>query len=92
MDYRITCEAIEVDNEIGVCLGSAKCKVGEKYIIGSRTPEPIGMCGRAFQAILTISFAMRFTDNLVFEKEGGYYDVICPDGHVTYRLSRYLGD
>jgi len=87
-DYKITCEAVKVNSNSNVCPGSAKCRLGEKYIIGPRTPEPAGMCCRAFHAVHPIAFSMRFNDRMVFEKEEGYYDVICPDGYVTYRLSR----
>jgi hypothetical protein len=46
------------------------------------------MCGRAFHAIHPIAFSMRFSERLPFEKEEGQYDVVCPDGFVTYRVSK----
>jgi len=87
--YKIRCEAISVSTETHFCPGSAKCKQGEVYTMGARTPEPEGMCGRAFHAIHPIAFSMRFSDRLPFEKGEGHYDVVCPDGFVTYRLSRF---
>jgi len=84
----IRCEAIKVSTQTQCCPGSARCKLGEVYIFGARTPEPQGMCGRAFHAIHPIALAMRFSERLPFEKQEGHYDVVCPDGFVTYRLSR----
>jgi uncharacterized repeat protein (TIGR04076 family) len=86
--YKIKCEAIKVSTGNHICPGSAKCKQGEVYTLGARTPEPVGMCGRAFHVIHPVAFAMRFSENLPFEKQKGYYDIVCPDGFVTYRLSR----
>lgn len=86
--HKIRCEAIAVSTETHFCPGAARCRLGEVYMFGARTPETRGMCGRAFHAIHPIAFSMRFSDKLPFEKEEGYYDVICPDGFVTYRLSR----
>lgn len=86
--YKIMCEAISVSTETLYCPGSARCKQGEVYMMGARTPEPKGMCGRAFHAVHPIAFSMRYCDKLPFEDEKGYYDVVCPDGFVTYRVSR----
>lgn len=88
LNFTIKCEAVKVATATGTCPGSAKCKIGETYILGPRTPEPQGMCGRAFHAIHPMSFAMRFTEKLRWEKADGYVDVTCPDGYVVYRLSR----
>ncbi len=87
-DYKIKCEVIQVKTESGVCIGSAKCRLGEIYILTARTPEPVGMCGRAFAAIHPMAFAMRWSEQMMWEKKD-YVDVSCPDGGcVTYRLSR----
>lgn len=45
------------------------------------------MCGRAFAAIHPMAFAMRWSEKMDWEKLD-YIDVTCPDGFVTYRLSR----
>jgi uncharacterized repeat protein (TIGR04076 family) len=89
--YEIRCEAIKVSTETHICPGSAKCKQGEVFTMGARTPEPEGMCGRAFHAVHPIAFSMRFSNRLPFEKEEGHYDVVCPDGFVTYQLPRING-
>jgi uncharacterized repeat protein (TIGR04076 family) len=86
-NYDVKCEAIEVRTETGVCLGSAKCKKGETYILTARTPGPIGMCSSSFTAINQMVFALRWTEQMGFEKSD-YIDLHCPDGCVTYRLSR----
>jgi uncharacterized repeat protein (TIGR04076 family) len=86
-NYKIRCEVVKVNTETGCCPGSAKCKIGEVYNIGPRTPEP-GMCGRAFHSIHPMALAMRFTDSMFWEKPDGNVEVTCPDGFVVYRLSR----
>ena len=86
-NYKIKCEAIEVRGESGTCPGSAKCQQGETYILTARTPEPHGMCGRAFAALHPMAFAMRWSEKMEWEK-AHHIDVTCPDGFVTYRLSR----
>lgn len=86
--YTIRCEAIKVSTKTLCCPGSAKCRQGEVYTMGARTPEQNGMCCRAFHAVHPVALAMRFSERLPFEKKDGYYDVVCPDGFVTYRLSR----
>ena len=86
-NYKIKCEAVDVRSESGTCSGSAKCKKGEIYILTARTPEPGGMCGRAFAAVHPTAFAMRWSEKMDWEK-AEHVEVICPDGAVTYRLSR----
>jgi len=86
-NYKIKCEAIQVKTDIGYCPGSAKCREGETYTIGPRTPSP-GMCCRAFSAIHPMALAMRFSDTMLCEKTPGQVEVTCPDGFVVFRLSR----
>jgi uncharacterized repeat protein (TIGR04076 family) len=86
-NYKIKCEAVEVRGKSSICPGSAKCRKGETYIITARTPEPGGMCGRAFAAVLPKAFAMQWSEKMGWEK-ADYANVICPDGFVTFRLSR----
>ena len=85
-DYKIKCTVKEISNNGECCIGSAKVRLGEEYIIGTRTPNN-GMCGRAFHAIHPMALAMRFTERMSWEKED-YIDVICPDACVKYRLTR----
>ena len=86
-NYKIQCVAIEVKTESEICPGSANCKKNETCILTARTPEPKGMCGRAFAAIHPMAFAMRWTEMMIWEKND-YIDIVCPDGFVTYRLTR----
>jgi uncharacterized repeat protein (TIGR04076 family) len=85
--FEIRCEAAVVRSDVGVCPGSAKCRQGECYTLGARTPEPQGMCQRAFHSLHPVAFAMRWSDTMPWEKSE-FVDVVCPDGFVTYRLSR----
>jgi len=88
-NFKIKCEAIKVATDTGFCPGSAKCGVGEVYILGARTPEP-GMCGRSFHTIHPMALAMQFTDKLLLEKPDGHVEVSCPGGFVVYQLSRII--
>jgi uncharacterized repeat protein (TIGR04076 family) len=90
-NYRIRAEVVKVATDTGYCPGSAKCRMGETFVIGPRTPEP-GMCGRSFHAIHPMAFAMRFNDKMYWEKPDGPVEVTCPDGFVVYRLSRITKD
>jgi len=46
------------------------------------------MCCRAFAAVYPSSIAMRFSEKCVWQDDEEYIDVKCPDGFVTYRLTR----
>jgi len=59
VNYEIECESIDVRSESGIYPGSAKCRKRETYVLTTRTPEPGGMCGRAFAAVHPMAFAMR---------------------------------
>ena len=85
--FEIKCEVTEVRTNGEVCPGSAKCRKGEIYMLGSRTPGQEGMCQRAFHSLHPMAFAMRWTEKMDWEKED-FVEVVCPDGFVTYRLSR----
>jgi len=85
--FDVQCEVAEVRTEVGVCPGSAKVRKGESYVLGARTPEPRGMCQRAMHSLHPVAFAMRWTDKMQWEKTE-FVDIVCPDGFVTYRLSR----
>jgi len=86
-NYKIKCVAVDVRTESGICPGSAKSQRGETYTLTARTPEPTGMCGRAFAALHATAFALRWTENMAWEK-ADHVDVACPDGSVTFRLTR----
>lgn len=81
-DFEVELEVIRVDNQ------NTKCqKEGDKFIIGKRTPP--GMCCRAFHTVFSNIVALRFSNQCAWEKNGAW-DVICPDGFVTYRLKRIV--
>ena len=85
--FTIKCEIVKIATNSGICSGPAKCQMGETYILTARTPEPTGMCGRSFATIHPMAYAMRWSEKMDFEKND-FVDIICPDGSVTYRLSR----
>lgn len=84
---QIKCEVIKVNTENSICPGLAKTELGEKFIIGTRTPESKGICCQAFSALASMRLTMSYTNKLDWEKND-YFDVVCPHGFVTYRLSR----
>jgi uncharacterized repeat protein (TIGR04076 family) len=83
----IKCEAVKVSTNSGICPGVAKTEQGEVFIIGSRTPDSKGICCQAFSAISPMKLAMSLTDKMEWEAKE-YFDVLCPHGFVTFRLSR----
>ncbi len=80
-NYKIKCEVIDILRNEFNC-----SKVGQTFIIGTRTPE--GMCAKAFAAVYPTALAMRFSEKIAWEKNQEYIDVICPDQDVVYRLTR----
>lgn len=86
----IKCQAIAVNTDSGVCPGIAETKRGEVFVIGGRTPQPDGICSQAFSAIASMRLAMSLTDKTDWETKD-YFDIVCPHGFVTYRLSRIKG-
>lgn len=87
INNKIKCEAVKVDTETGICPGMAKTKLGETAIIGARTPATPGICCQAFSSLASMKLAMMYTDKMSWEKND-YFDITCPHGHVTFRLSR----
>lgn len=87
---QIKCEAVAVNTETGICPGLAKTEKGETFIIGPRTPAANGICCQAFSAIAPMKLAMAYTEKMEWEKKD-YFDITCPHGIVTYRLSRIAG-
>jgi hypothetical protein len=86
MPSRIRCEAMTVRTDTGICPGMAKTRKGEIYEIGNRTPEPEGMCCQAFGALHAVRTAMAVT--LKGSDVRDPFDITCPHGAVTFRLSR----
>ncbi len=89
-NYKIRCEVIGITENRTKCPGSAQTRNDEVFIIGPRTPQTPGMCGRAFSAIHPMALAMRFSEKMFWENEQGMVEVTCPDGYVRYRLSRIV--
>jgi uncharacterized repeat protein (TIGR04076 family) len=85
--YQIKVEAVEVRTDSGLCPGMAKIRQGETFSLGARTPEGTGICANAFGAIYPMALAMRLTDKMEWETKD-YFDIMCPHGGVTYRISR----
>ena len=86
----VRCEAIAVNTESGTCPGVAKTERGEVFIIGARTPGSKGICCQAFSSISSMKLAMSLTEKMSWETKE-YFDIVCPHGFVTYRLSRLKG-
>ena len=84
---KIKCEAVKINTESGICSGLAETAQGETFIIGARTPDAKGICCQALSAISSMRLVMSFTDKLSWETKE-YFDITCPHGVVTYRLSR----
>lgn len=85
----IKCEAIAVNTESGICPGHASMMRGEVFIIGARTPDSKGICCQAFSSISSMKLAMSLTDKMSWETKE-CFDMVCPHGFVTYRLSRLM--
>lgn len=83
----VKCEVIKVNTDSGICPGIAKTEIGEVFTIGARTPASKGICCQAFTSLAPMKLAMMYTDKMEWEKQD-YFDIICPHGFVTYRLSR----
>jgi uncharacterized repeat protein (TIGR04076 family) len=83
----VKCEAIAVNTESGICPGVAKTERGEVFIIGARTPTSRGICCQAWSAISPMKLALSLTEKMDWETKE-YFDIVCPHGVVTYRLSR----
>jgi hypothetical protein len=84
---QIRCEAVKVNTDNGICPGIAKTEQGEVFGIGARTPALKGICCQAFSTIAPMKLALMYTDKMSWEKND-YFDITCPHGFVTYRLSR----
>lgn len=84
---KVKCEVVKVNTESGVCPGMAETRLGEIFTIGPRTPAARGICSQAFSAIAPMRLVMTYTNKMYWEKNE-YFDVTCPHGVVTYRLSR----
>lgn len=80
-NYQIKCEIVRILANTFQC-----SRVGQTFMLGSRTPD--GMCARAYAAIYPVALAMRFSEEIAWERGLGYLEVTCPDNDVVYRLTR----
>lgn len=87
-DWKIVCELVEIEGGAACCPGSAKTRKGQRFLLGAKTPEPEGLCARAFLSIYPVALAMRFSDEIPWERGQGFFDVKCPDGKALFRISR----
>ena len=85
--HAIRCEAVEVRTDTGVCPGVAQTERGEVSVIGPRTPESKGICCQAFAAMGPMKLVMATAEGMEWQKKGSF-DITCPHGHVTFRLTR----
>jgi hypothetical protein len=83
----ISCKAVEVRTDSGLCVGLARTRQGEECIIDGRTPEAKGICSNAFCSLANTAFIMMVTEKTPGEQDG-YIDRVCPHGVVTFRISR----
>lgn len=86
-DYKINCEVVKISTGEELCPGLAKMELGEISVIGVRTPEGKGICSTALTAIQPWAHSMRLTEKMGWEKQD-HFDITCPHGKTTFRLSR----
>ncbi len=85
--HQIQCEALNVRTDSKVCPGLAKTEQGEVYVLNARTPDLKGMCCHALTAMNSLRLVLSATNAEDLENSD-HFDVTCPHGFVTFRLSR----
>ena len=85
-DFPVCIEAVAINGGKTVCKGRAKTTLGQSWEMHVHTPA--GMCGRAFAMLYPYLLSMRFADEIFLERSRGYAEFVCPDGDVTFRVSR----
>lgn len=85
-DVPVTIEAVAIAGGKRMCKGRARTCLGQKSTLHILTPE--GVCARAFAVLYPYALAMRFAEKISFERKGPFMEILCPDGDVTFRLSR----
>ncbi len=86
-NHKIKVEAFKVQGDSGICPGEAKVKESEEFVLGARTPAENPICTNALMAIQPMALAMKLTNKMYWEKNE-YFDLVCPHGAVTFRISR----
>ncbi len=88
-DKAIRIEVIGINGGRNCCKGRAKTCLGRTFRLHVHTPE--GLCARSFNVIYPHAFAMRYAEKIGLETGGPFIDLACPDGDVTFRISREEG-
>ena len=89
-DVPVIIEAVAIAGGKRMCKGKARTCLGHKTTLHILTPE--GVCARAFAVLYPYALAMRFAEKTAFERQGPFVEILCPDGDVTFRLSRADAD
>ena len=78
--------AVKVISQKGTC--GAGHKVGDEWVIGSKTPE--GICLSAFNVLLSNARVLRFGGSFPWENDPDVTTVACPDAQnpVVFELRR----
>jgi hypothetical protein len=84
---KIGIEVIDVKTDNKICSGMARTELGEKHELTGRTPAGKGICRSAMTAIDSMGLFMMLTEKTELEKND-YFDVTCPHGVCTFRLTR----
>ena len=58
------------------------------HVIDAFADRPFAGNPAAFLALYALANALRFTERTKLEDADGNHDVVCPDGTVTFWLSR----
>ena len=87
-DFPVHIEAVAIHGGKTVCKGRAKTSLGQSWQMHIHTPA--GMCGRAFAMLYPYLLSMRFSGEIFLERGRGYAEFVCPDGDVTFRVSRMI--
>ena len=86
-NFPIHIEVAAIAGDKPNCKGRA-IAIGQSWETHVHTPA--GMCARSFAMLYPYLLAMRFADDTPFERGKGYAEFVCPDGSVTFRLSRVI--
>lgn len=87
-DFPVCIEVVAICEGKTACKGRAKTPLGQAWEMHVHTPA--GMCGRAFAMLYPYLLSMRFADEIFLERGCGYAEFVCPDGDVTFRVSRVI--
>jgi len=89
-DFPVCIEVIAISEGKAACKGRAKIALDQSWYMHVHTPA--GMCGRAFAMLYPYLLSMRFAGEISPERGRGYAEFVCPDGDVTFRVSRVVSE